>query len=99
MDEERLEYLLNQTYYNYLERDEAQELINYVEHLKTLKRGLLSCLKLDKEKIDYYVDRCEQLEKVLDEIREYLNKDYTPMDGNESAFKEDIAEILDKVKE
>ena len=34
MNKERLEYLVNEMYYNYLEKDEAQELINYIKNLE-----------------------------------------------------------------
>ena len=34
MSEERLEKLLNKMYYDYLEREEAQEVINYIKKLE-----------------------------------------------------------------
>ena len=34
MNKERLEYLVNEMYYNYLEQNEAQELIDYIKDLE-----------------------------------------------------------------
>jgi hypothetical protein len=34
MNEERLEHLVNEMYYNYLEQDEAEELIDYIKDLQ-----------------------------------------------------------------
>lgn len=72
------------------------------QQLKLTNQVLSGCLKIDKEKIDYYVDRCEQLEKVLDEIREYINKNecnYIYLDCKlyETEIYKHLLQILDKV--
>lgn len=97
MSEERLEYLVNKMYYEYLDTIEAKELIDYIEQSKLTNQALSGCLKIDKEKIDYYVDRCEQLEKVLDEIREYIKE--KEKDGTLWSVKatDGLLQILDKV--
>lgn len=73
------------------------------QQLKLTNQALSGCLKIDKEKIDYYVDRSEQLEKVLDEIREYINEldddtENTIYDIDRNV-RDDLLQILDKVKE
>ena len=74
-----------------------EELEKENKRIKLTNQAMLGCLKIDKEKIDYYVDRCEQLELVLDEIREVLNNqmDYREFVDMINA----IDEILDKVEE
>lgn len=72
------------------------------QQLKLTNQALSGCLKIDKEKIDYYVDRCEQLEKVLDEIRECVNEPWMVADYNIqqqiNKQKQYLLQILDKVK-
>ena len=87
--------------------DDSGLLLGYIkelqqenQQLKLTNQALSSCLKIDKEKIDYYVDRCEQLEKVLDEIRElasHFSGGQICDCSKELGMK--IEEILDKVKE
>ena len=72
-----------------------KELQQENQQLKLTNQALSGCLKIDKEKIDYYVDRCEQLEKVLDEIREVINQNMSSYSSCIKAFDE-IEEILDK---
>ena len=78
------------------------QLLEENKKLKTLKRALMSCLKIDKEKIDYYADRCETLEKILDEIREYIMqqnvevREYYSCDMDYAVTHEKLLQILDK---
>ena len=46
MNEERLEHLVNEMYYNYLEQDEAKELIDYITNLQ--------------QELTKYKERCEK---------------------------------------
>ena len=91
-------------------QEKRNELEQENKQLKLTNQALSGCLKIDKEKIDYYVDRCEQLEKVLDEIRECIDKfpcihyaSAEKVDGKRLSGKliptDDLLQILDKVKE
>lgn len=81
--------------------DYCELLFNYItnlqqenQQLKLTNRALSGCLKIDKEKIDYYVDRCEQ----LDEIREQLKLERKiALSLNEQYTLSVIDKLLDKV--
>lgn len=107
MSEEEIKHLM-QSHYNLHEKYEQLKLEN--QQLKLTNQALSGCLKIDKEKIDYYVDRCEQLEQVLDEIRTYIEKHRQIYDIDGSIEKQidefdilaspkRILEMIDKVKE
>ena len=53
MNKERLEYLVNEMYYNYLEKDEAQELTNYIKNLE--------------QRIDKAIDKIKELYEIGEE--------------------------------
>lgn len=81
----------------YYQRKEINKLQQENQKLKEENKDMKRTIELFSNSL-YNCD-LKRYKSVLDEIRDYLNKDYIPMDGDESAFKEDIAEILDKVKE
>lgn len=67
MSEERLEKLCNKMYYDYLEKEEAQEIINYIHLLEEKNKQL----KEDKKEAVKYINRTQMPEgykKVLLEI-------------------------------
>lgn len=76
MSKERLEYLMNQTYYNYLYTDEAQELIDYINQLQQENQQLKSVLDEIRDvlnnQMDYreFVDVVNAIEEILDKVKE-----------------------------
>lgn len=52
-----------------------------------------------KNKLDKANERIEELENVLDEIREYIDKEFYTIQGVIVVEPDDIKEILDKVKQ
>ena len=75
MNEERLEYLVNEMYYNYLEQDEAKELIDYITNLQQENTQLKSVIKEIREYIkEKEKDGTLWTVKSTDEILEILDK-------------------------
>lgn len=69
MNKERLEYLVNEMYYNYLEQNEAQELIDYIEDLQQRISRAIEYIKNENLRIvDISKEIPELCEKELLEI-------------------------------
>ena len=74
---------------------EIEQLEQEKQQLKETNEVLMKCLKIDKDKIDFNVAYAEHLEKVLDEIRAYINN--IPYKDLEPIEVQVISKILDKV--
>ena len=81
--------------------------LNLVEELRQKNKELKKCIIADSNKIHYWVDKCEKLEKILDEIREYIsnkkaiiNTDviriFDLFEIDEQGYISDLLQILDK---
>lgn len=62
MNYDRIEYLLNQVYYNYLSKEEANELIDYITNLEK-----------ENQKLNKYKSIVDNLINYLDKNRLVLN--------------------------
>jgi DNA polymerase II large subunit len=72
MNKERLEYLVNEMYYNYLEQDEAQELVNYINDLQQrIDKAKDFC---NKQKQKMYKSRNKIALFVLMKLEKILNE-------------------------
>ena len=82
MKKERLEYLLNTMYYEYLETNEAQEVIDYVKRIEEENEHLKLIIKEVREYIENNFDKCGICVSGTDMPYSYI---------------EELLEILDKV--
>lgn len=56
MNKERLEYLVNEMYYNYLEQNEAKELIDYIEDLQRRIDNAILYIENDLQSFLYSIE-------------------------------------------
>ena len=110
MSEERMNYLLEQAYHNYLYTDEVEEIKDYLNQLQQENQQL----KEETEKLNHIIDKQDRdittisngnkrLNNVLDEIREWSKKKKQKMYKSRNQIAvymlNDLLQILDKVKE
>lgn len=63
MNNERIEYLVNEMYYNYLEINEAQEL---VDHINDLHQRITKAIEyIDRRDIEWGSDEHDKLLEIL----------------------------------
>ena len=67
MSEEKLEKYWNKVYYDYLEQEEAEELIEYYKNMEQENKQL-------KEKIDILLEDNNQLEEIRIKTIEYIKR-------------------------
>lgn len=79
--------------------ENIKELQQENQQLKEDYSKLLETSKAYKKLLKTTMQKEHQAIKVLDEIREYINKCYYTIDGEKIVYQEDIEEILDKAKE
>lgn len=75
MSEEELERLLNKMYYEYLDRDEAQKVIDYIINLDHQKQELINWLE-SKNNITLTqhktIEPVIKVQEVIDKIKEVM---------------------------
>ena len=92
MSEEKLEKYWNKVYYDYLEPEEVEELIDYYNNMEQENKQL----KEEKNKLrDYIVDQLKEYEKGIEDYKRYGIEDYTK--GMTVGFKKCL-EILENKK-
>ena len=65
MNKERLEYLVNEMYYNYLEQNEAKELIDYIVDLEKRIKNSIEYIENDLQSFLYSIE----YKKLLDILK------------------------------
>lgn len=101
MTEQRLEKLWNKAYYYYLEREEAQELIDYYENMeqenKQLKEQLENKIDLYEDTISYQLGFDKGKEKyyqALLDIKEYIERNKGSWEVSTFSQREDVRKIV-----
>lgn len=56
IEKERLEYLVNQMYYNYLNQNEAKELIDYIKYLSKRIDNAIQYIENDLQSFLYSIE-------------------------------------------
>ncbi len=77
MNNERKEYLFNKAYYSYLEKEEAEELINYLTKLEKENSTLKTNCNLGNENLIFYRKEYKKYKDKVEKIRKILEQEYS----------------------
>ena len=104
MNKERLEYLINEMYYNYLEQDEAKELIDYILNLQQELTDYKKKVEMYENPDDltlFYMWLDEKAKDKIKELTDYKERNEKAIDFVKrmpapANYKKWLLEILDK---
>lgn len=72
MNKEELEILINKMYYDYVDREEAQKIIDYINNFEKENQELKRNCNIGNENLNFYREENKQLKERIDKAIEYL---------------------------